>query len=50
LIGVLEELVKLMPADYQNSNILAVTSTLLLGSRLLTAISAAVPVPHSEDA
>jgi hypothetical protein len=50
LICVLEELVNGMPGDYQNSNILAVISTLLLGSRLLTAISGAAPAPHSEDA
>jgi hypothetical protein len=39
LIVMLEELAKSYPADYQAQNSLAVTSTILLGSRLLTAVS-----------
>jgi hypothetical protein len=39
-----------MPADYQNSNVLAVIGTLLLGNRLLTAISGINSPPNSGDA
>jgi hypothetical protein len=50
LICVLDELVRTMPGEYQGTNTLAVIATMLLGSRLLTAISTAVSLPHSEDA
>jgi hypothetical protein len=38
---VLEELARSYPADYQQTNSLAVVSTILLGARLLSAISGA---------
>jgi|SRR5882724_5940056 len=42
LIMVLEELIKAHPVDHQTQNSLAVITTILLGSRLLTAMSATV--------